>query len=480
MGDIKKLAGQTAIYGIPTIIGRFLNYLLVPIYTYSLAADRYGVVSELYAYVSFLMIVLTYGMETAFFRFSQTEKDKRTVFNTAMLSLFTTTTLFLLVTLLNLSKISSLMGYADNRNYIAMFLIIVSLDALRAIPYAKLRLDNRAGRFALIKSVDIFSNIGFNLLFFFVLKPDDLVGCIFLSNLLASAIAMLMLAPEYMRFRLKIDRKLLKRMLLYGLPVMLGGLAGMVNETFDRIALKHLAVCPTGESDCHAYLMQQIGIYGACYKLSIIMSLFIQAFKFAAEPFFFSKMRNKDAKQTYALVMRFYTLFLLAIFLGVVAYMDLFQYFVGKEYREGLAIVPILLLANLCLGVYYNLSIWYKVSDKTVYGAYISGIGAAITLALNFVLVPRFGYMGAAWTTLICYAAIMVICYGFGQRFYPVNYPVKRLFLYFLLALGLFFAMSGIRFEALAARLCFNSAMLLVFLGVVFAFERRTLASKQE
>lgn len=473
MGDIKKLAGQTAIYGIPTIIGRFLNYLLVPIYTYSLAADRYGVVSELYAYVSFLMIVLTYGMETAFFRFSQTEKDKRTVFNTAMLSLFTTTTLFLLVTLVNLSKISSIMGYQDNRNYIAMFLIIVSLDALRAIPYAKLRLDNRAGRFALIKSVDIFSNIGFNLLFFFVIKPDDLVGCIFLSNLLASAIAMLMLAPEYMHFRLKIDRNLLKSMLLYGLPVMLGGLAGMVNETFDRIALKHLAVCPSGESDCHSYLMQQIGIYGACYKLSIIMSLFIQAFKFAAEPFFFSKMKNKDAKQTYALVMRFYTLFLLAIFLGVVAYMDLFQYFVGKEYREGLSIVPILLLANLCLGVYYNLSIWYKVSDRTIYGAYISGIGAAVTLALNFVLVPRFGYMGAAWTTLICYAAIMIICYGFGQRFYPVNYPVKRLFAYFVLALGLFFAMSGIRFEALAARLCFNSVMLLVFLAAVFVFERR-------
>ncbi len=477
MGDIKKLAGQTAIYGIPTIVGRFLNYLLVPIYTYSLAADRYGVVSELYAYVSFLMIVLTYGMETAFFRFWQTHDDRRKVFNTAMLSLFTTTALFLSLTLLNLGSLSSLMGYADNPNYIKLFLIIISLDAIRAIPYAKLRAENRAGRFALIKSVDIFSNIAFNLLFFFVLKPEDLVECIFLSNMFASAISMLMLAPEYLQLRTRFDLRLLKQMLLYGLPVMLGGLAGMVNETFDRIALKHLLPCPQDGSDFNKYVMGEIGIYGACYKLSIVMSLFIQAFKFAAEPFFFSKMKQEDAKQTYAKVMSVFTAFLLLILLGVMAYMDLFQYFVGEEYRVGLNIVPILLLANLCLGLYYNLSIWYKVSDKTIYGALISAIGAAVTLLGNFILVPLYGYMGAAITTLICYAAIMVICWGFGQKFYPIKYPLKRMGLYFFAAMVILAVILNIHFADLFLRLGFNTLLLLLFIGLVFVFERRNLRS---
>ena len=473
MGDLKKLAGQTAIYGIPTIVGRFLNYLLVPVYTYSLTADRYGVVSELYAYVSFLMIMLTYGMETAYFRFSQEAKDKKTVFNTSMLSLFTTTMLFLLLTMCNLGSLSDAMGYSAHKEYIALFLIIVSLDALRAIPYAKLRRENKAARFALIKSVDIFSNILFNLFFFFVLKPKDLVLCIFLSNMFASLIAMLMLLPEYLQFRFKFDFRLLKQMLLYGLPVMVGGLAGMVNETFDRIALKHLVECPVSVSDCESYVMSNIGIYGACYKLSIVMSLFIQAFKFAAEPYFFSKMKNADAKQTYADVMSVYTLFLLTIFIGVMAYLDILQYFVGSEFRSGLKVVPVLLLANLCLGIYYNLSVWYKVSDKTIYGAYISGIGAVITLILNYLLVPHMGYMGAAWTTLICYFAIMVICWAFGQKFYPVKYPIKRLSLYTLLALVLVGAIICNPVANIVLKLLINTALLLVFVAVAYRFDVR-------
>lgn len=478
MNDLKKLAGQTAIYGLPTILGRFLNYLLVPIYTYTLATDKYGIVSELYAYVSFLMIILTYGMETAFFRFSQSETKKGMVYNTALISLFLTTSLFLLISFLNLGRISDLMGYSDHKDYIALFLIIISLDALRAIPYAKLREENRAGRFALIKSVDIFSNIGFNLLFFFVIKPDDLVLCIFLSNMLASAIAMFMLLPEYMQFRPKADFRLLKKMLLYGLPVMIGGLAGMVNETFDRIALKHLIACPEETNDCQSYVMSQIGIYGACYKISIIMSLFIQAFKFAAEPFFFSKMKQSDAKQTYSTVMLFYTIFLLAIFLGVMSYIDIFQYFVGKEYRTGLSVVPILLLANLCLGVYYNLSVWYKVSDKTIFGAYISTIGAAITLLLNFILVPAYGYMGAAWTTLACYAGIMILCWAFGQKYYPIRYPLRKLFIYACLATGLYVLTTLCPKEHMVLRLAINTICFLCFIAVAYLWDVRKLWKK--
>lgn len=469
MSDIKKLAGQTAIYGLPTILGRFLNYLLVPVYTYSLTADKYGVVSELYAYISFLMIILTYGMETAYFRFCQKQDDKSVVFNTSLFSLFCTTSLFVLLTFFNIESISSAMQYENNQNYIKWFLIIVALDAFRAIPYAKLRQENKAARFALIKSIDIFSNIGFNLFFFFVLKPDNLVECIFISNFLASAISVVMLLPEYSKFRFKISFSLLKQMLVYGLPVMIGGLAGMVNETFDRIALKKLLTCPENTADCNTYAMQQIGIYGACYKISIVMSLFIQAFKFAAEPFFFSKMKSQDAKQTYSSVMIVFTIFLLTIFLGVIAYMDLFQYFVSEEYRVGLNVVPILLLANFCLGIYYNLSIWYKVSDKTIYGAYISGIGAAITLVLNFILVPRFGYLGAAYTTLICYASIMIICWVIGQKFYPVKYPIKRFLLYVILALGLYFVMNVFQnLDNTALRLSINTLCVAIFLTVAF------------
>ena len=469
MSDIKKLAGQTAIYGLPTILGRFLNYLLVPVYTYSLTADKYGVVSELYAYISFLMIILTYGMETAYFRFCQKQDDKSVVFNTSLFSLFCTTSLFVLLTFFNIESISSAMQYENEQNYIKWFLIIVALDAFRAIPYAKLRQENKAARFALIKSIDIFSNIGFNLFFFFILKPANLVECIFISNFLASAISVVMLLPEYSKFRFKISFSLLKQMLIYGLPVMIGGLAGMVNETFDRIALKKLLTCPENTADCNTYAMQQIGIYGACYKISIVMSLFIQAFKFAAEPFFFSKMKSQDAKQTYSSVMIVFTIFLLTIFLGVIAYMDLFQYFVSEEYRVGLNVVPILLLANFCLGIYYNLSIWYKVSDKTIYGAYISGIGAAITLVLNFILVPRLGYMGAAYTTLICYASIMIICWAIGQKFYPVKYPIKRFLLYVILALGLYFVMNVFQnLDNTALRLSINTICVLTFLVVAF------------
>ncbi|MDY6381869.1 MAG: oligosaccharide flippase family protein, partial [Bacteroidales bacterium] len=382
MSDIKRLASQTAVYGIPTIVGRFLNYFLVPLYTYNIATQDYGVVSELYAYVAFLMIILTYGMETAFFRFSQ-DYDKSKVYNTALFSLMVSTTLFLLITFLSLSPICSAMQYSNHKTYIALFLIILALDALRAIPYALLRRENMAKRFAFIKTVDIFSNILFNLFFialcpilydkgFYIItswfNPNDLVLYIFISNCLASFISFILLIPQFSQFRFNIDFKVLKRMLVYGFPVMIGGLAGMVNETFDRIALKHLVTIPDNITDTAKiaeYKMSQIGIYGACYKLSIVISLFIQAFKFAAEPFFFSKMKQQDAKKSYSEVMTAFVIFLCFIFLIVMGYIDLFQYFMGKDYRIGIMVVPILLMANIFLGIYYNLSIWYKVSDKT-------------------------------------------------------------------------------------------------------------------
>ena len=498
MSDIKRLASQTAVYGIPTIVGRFLNYFLVPLYTYNIATQDYGVVSELYAYVAFLMIILTYGMETAFFRFSQ-DYDKSKVYNTALFSLMVSTTLFLLITFLSLSPICSVMQYSNHKTYIALFLIILALDALRAIPYALLRRENMAKRFAFIKTVDIFSNILFNLFFialcpilynkgFYLItswfNPNDLVLYIFVSNCLASFISFILLIPQFSQFRFNIDFKVLKRMLVYGFPVMIGGLAGMVNETFDRIALKHLVTIPDNITDTAKiaeYKMSQIGIYGACYKLSIVISLFIQAFKFAAEPFFFSKMKQQDAKKSYSEVMTAFVIFLCFIFLVVMGYIDLFQYFMGKDYRIGIMVVPILLMANIFLGIYYNLSIWYKVSDKTKYGAYIALIGAAITLIGNYFLVPILGYKGAAWTTLICYFVISLLCYLIGQKFYPVAYKVKRIAFYILFSLGLYSVMYYLQdnIQNIMLRLAINTVLIIVYLVLCYILDFKKIIKQK-
>lgn len=498
MSDIKRLASQTAVYGIPTIVGRFLNYFLVPLYTYNIATQDYGVVSELYAYVAFLMIILTYGMETAFFRFSQ-DYDKSKVYNTALFSLMVSTTLFLLITFLSLSPICSAMQYSNHKTYIALFLIILALDALRAIPYALLRRENMAKRFAFIKTVDIFSNILFNLFFialcpilydkgFYIItswfNPNDLVLYIFISNCLASFISFILLIPQFSQFRFNIDFKVLKRMLVYGFPVMIGGLAGMVNETFDRIALKHLVTIPDNITDTAKiaeYKMSQIGIYGACYKLSIVISLFIQAFKFSAEPFFFSKMKQQDAKKSYSEVMTAFVIFLCFIFLIVMGYIDLFQYFMGKDYRIGIMVVPILLMANIFLGIYYNLSIWYKVSDKTKYGAYIALIGAAITLIGNYFLVPILGYKGAAWTTLICYFVISLLCYLIGQKFYPVAYKVKRIAFYILFSLGLYSVMYYLQdnIQNIMLRLAINTVLIIVYLILCYILDFKKIIKQK-
>lgn len=497
MNDVKKLAGQTAIYGIPTIVGRFLNYFLVPLYTYSMATHNYGMVSELYAYISFLMIILTYGMETAFFRYSQTEKNNNVVYNTALLSLISSSMLFLIVAFSYLSSISAKLGYADHKEYIGLFLLILALDALRAIPYALIRNQQKAKRFAFIKSVDIFSNILFNLFFLLLcpwlmktdmstlvawfFNPNDLVFYIFVSNVFSSGIAFLLLLPEFLQFQFNFDFKLWRKMLLYGIPVMIGGLAGMVNETFDRVALKHLVTVPDtilSPDEINSYKMSQLGIYGACYKLSIVITLFIQAFKFAAEPFFFSKMKKDDAKETYSNVMTIFVIFLCVIFLGVMAYIDLFKYFIGSDYRVGIKVVPILLIGNLCLGIYYNLSIWYKITDRTRYGAYIALFGAAITLILNYLLVPVLGYMGAAWTTCICYLSIMIVCYLFGQKFYPVDYKVKRLVIYIFGAIGLFVIMANLPFSSVGLKMLINTILLLLFIAGAYKFDVKQLIKR--
>lgn len=486
MNPLKKLAGQTAIYGLPTILGRLLNYLLVPLYTRVFVPEEYGIVTEMYAYVSFLFVLLTYGMETAFFRFAGQEEQRGKVFGTALTSLVATSSVFLFFTFGSASFLAGKLGYSDHTEYVKWFALILAADVISTIPYANLRLKNKAFRFAAVKFINILSNIGFNL-FFIVACPAILdhfpgstiagfigmfysadvgIGYIFISNLLASLITLVLLLPEISPASFKPDRELLKKMLAYSWPLLIFGMAGIVNETFDRIILKHLI---TDKSDA----MVQLGIYGACYKVSILMTLFIQTYRYAAEPFFFDQAGKKDARKTYATTMHYFIIICLFIFLAITMYLDFVMHFVGKSYREGVQVVPVLLLANMFLGVFYNLSVWFKLTDKTKTGALISFAGAVVTVVLNFLLIPLMGYMGAAWATLACYAFMMVLSYLIGQRYYRIEYDLKSALKYLVAALIIYFLASLELLDITWTRVLLNTMLLLLFMVFVYGSEKQ-------
>jgi O-antigen/teichoic acid export membrane protein len=449
MSIIKKLASQTAIYGLSSIFGRFLNYLLVPLYTYYFTAAEYGVVSEFYAYAGFLSVFLLLGFETGYFRFRDKENQGRDVtYSTALIFVLLVNIFFFTLILLNNQWLSAALHYANNREYVLFFTLILTLDAIAAIPFARLRAENKAWRFAGIKIFEILITVAVSL-FFIVLAPNIYaenpdswiklvynpqlgIAYIFIANLIASSFKFLLLVPELKGLAWGFDTALFKRMLHYSLPIVVIGFAGIINEMLDRALLKYLLPFDITTN------LKMLGIYAACYKLSILMSLFIQAFRYAAEPFFFAYADKSDAKPVYAKVLKFFVIFCMAIFLLVTLFLDFFQYFVGEEFRAGLQVVPILLMANLWLGVYVNLSIWYKLTDRTMLGAGVSLAGAVLTIALNWYWIPVWGYMGSAWATLACYFAMAVISYLLGRRFYPVAYDVKRILLYVLFGLSLF------------------------------------------
>ena len=458
MSIAKRLASQTAIYGVSSIVGRVLTYLLVPIYTGAFAAAEYGVVTGLYAYVSFLNVVFTYGMETTFFRFANRPgTDRRELYDRVLsLLLLSTAGLTLLLVLLARPLLGLLEIPPGHERYAEWVALILGLDALSAIPFARLRLENKARKFASIKLAGIVVNVVLNL-FFIVLCPavtsskwlpglqplvahvyDPTVGVgyVFLSNLAASGLTLLLLWRELLDFRFRLNTGFLAPLLQYAFPLMLMGLAGMVNETLDRILLpKWLpANFYPGQSSLTA-----VGIYGACYKLSIFMSLVIQAFRYAAEPFFFAQSTEKNSPATFALILKWFTLCCAVIFVGISLNVeDLGRLFLRRpEYLQGLPVVPVLLLANLFLGVYYNLSVWFKLTDKTYYGTYIGAGGAVLTIVLNFLLIPIMGYMGSAIATLACYFMMAILCWRLGERHFPVPYPALRLGLWLLGAAGL-------------------------------------------
>lgn len=481
--SIKNLAGQTAIYGLSSMLGRLLNYLLVPLYTNLFLPQEYGIVTEFYAYVSFFIILLTYGMETGFFRFSKSEFGLSKTYSTALGSLFITSLTFILIVNLFSQPIANGLKYSLHPEWVRWFALILAFDAFTAIPFAKLRMQNRAKRFATIKLVNIISNIAFNL-FFIVLCPKIAasnsdspllifyhwhigIGYIFISNLLSSSITLLLLLPDILEARFKIDKTLWKKLIIYSLPLLVSGLAGMVNETIDRILLKYLL------DGSDTFVMAQIGIYGANYKLAILMTLFIQMFRYAAEPFFFSSGKSQASKSLFARVMTLFVIIGLVIFLGITGYLDIVKYFIGKNYHEGLVVVPILLLANLFLGIFFNLSVWYKLNDKTRFGAMFAIIGAMITILLNILLIPWLGYMGSAIATLVCYFTMMLVSYFYGRKHYPIPYQIKNILVYFVLAAIIFLAFYWTNQLADAIKYGLNTLLIITF--VAFAVKKENL-----
>ena len=470
-----------------------LSFILVPIYTDVMDTDLYGEVSVIFAWFAIFNVLLAYGMETAFFRFSAQEKEHGRVYGTSVLSLLLTSTLFALAGFLFSGNISQVMGYPGHPEYIRWFVLILATDAITTIPYANLRFQNKPFRFAFIKIMNIAANIGFNL-FFIVLCPylsahyqDGFVatiiqnvydpgigiGYIFISNLIASALTFALLLPDIFRIKLKFDFTLLRNMFSYAWPLLIFGLAGIVNETFDRVILKHLL--PESSDP-----MAQLGIYGACYKVSILMTLFIQTYRYAVEPFFFDQARQSNAKQTYAQLMHFFIIICLFIFLAIMLFEDVVILFIGPEFREGRAVIPILLMANLFLGVFYNLSVWFKLTDNTRKGAAISIAGAVITLVLNFILIPVMGYMGAAWATLACYLSMMAISYGVGQKYYRIQYNLKGAAFYLLLTLVLYALSIMVYGEHPVQNYAVGLLLILLFLVIVTFRERNAIKSLRQ
>lgn len=486
MNPFKKLLGDTAIYGVSSIVGRFLNWWLVPYHAGIFRPAEYGVVSNLYGYVAFAMILLTYGMETGYFRFASKSDNREKVFSTSLISLFTTTLLFLMVMFFFRGEISSVMQYGDHPEFVWWLALTVGVDAVTAIPFAQLRLQGRPIKFAVVKLVNIGLNIGFNLFFLslcpLILKhhPDGLisrfydpslgVGYIFIANLLASLSTLLLLMPEILAVRLEFDRFLFRKMMNYSFPILVIGLAGMVNQNIDKILIPFLI---PAEKDP----MFQLGIYGANYKLGVLMNMFIQAFRYAFEPFFFarSSVESSEDPGIYAVVMKYFIIFGLLIFLGMTLYIDIVKLLIPVEYHPGLPVVPLVLMADLFFGIFFSASIWYKLKDRTWFGAYIALTGAVITILLNFLLIPVMGYMGSAVTVFICFFIMMVINYFWGQKYYPIPYDLKRIGTYFGVAV-LLFATSRFTAGFLPIfKFALNTLMVFLFLGLIAVLEKKEL-----
>ncbi len=435
MANLKGLAKDTAIYGLSSIVGRFLNYLLVPLYTNYMPKDSgdYGVSVNIYAYTALALAVLTFGMETTLFRFANKEGEKPdTVFSTVMAVVGTLSVLFLAGVFGFITPISDALGYTDHHEYLLMMATVVALDAIQAIPFSYLRFQKRPIKFASLKFLFIFFNIALNLFYFVVLGKTE-VYYVFLINLWCTGAITFFFIPDLFKVKWQVDFSLLRRMLSYSWPILVLSIAGILNQTVDKIIFP--LVCD--EADAKV----QLGVYGACVKVAMIMAMITQAFRYAYEPIVFSKAKDKDSKEYYAVAMKYFIIFTLFAFLVVIGYMDILKHIIGKGYREGLIAVPIVMAAEIMMGIYFNLSFWYKLIDKTIWGAWFSLTGCAVLIAVNVIFIPKYGYMACAWGGFAGYATSMTLSYFVGQRINPIQYDLKGIFIYTLLAVALFVAM---------------------------------------
>ena len=475
MANLRSLVKDTAIYGISSIAGRFINYLLVPIQTAAFAAGggEYGVVTNIYAYTALLMVILTYGMETTFFRFiNKTEDDPMRVYSTVLVSVGVSSLLFVIAVFALLPQIAGFMKYPDHPDWVAVMFVCVAIDAFKCIPFAYLRYQKRAIKFACLQLVNIILNIILNLTYLIVLPAlrlnlfglyDDKftlnVGMVFYINLVCTAVVVVCFWHELTGFRYRFDRVLWGKMMRYAWPLLILGIAGILNQTLDKIIFPYLY---TGADE-----KAQLGIYGAATKIAMIMAMITQAFRYAYEPFVFGKAKDRDSRDTYAKAMKYFVIFTLLAFLAVIGYMDILRYVIrDRSYWPGLRVVPIVMAAEIMMGIYFNLSFWYKLIDKTIYGAWFSGAGCLVLVVVNVVFVPRYSYMACAWGGVAGYGTAMLLSYFVGQKKYPIDYPVKEMMVYVALTAVLTAGMTAAnRLLPMGASLAVNTLLILVFVA---------------
>ncbi len=479
MGLYKNLFKQTAIYGLATVIPRMFSFILVPLYTDLLPKAEYGKVSIIFAWMIFFNVILAYGFETAFFRFYNKETDKKSVVETTSVSLFWTSISFLFIALLFRNKLAIWSGI--DAQYITYTIWILVLDALVIVPFSKLRVNQQPIKYAIIKIGNVVINLVLNLFFLSYLpaiaesNPDSFlssfyledfqIGYIFVSNIVASLVTFLILSPNYLLLKWHFDYKLWKRMMKYGLPIMVAGIAFAINEQFDKILLGKLLPANIAEAE--------VGIYSACYKLGLFMVLYRTAYTLGIEPFFFSHADKEDAPQTYATITKYFVIFGSFILLSVIVFADVLKYIMiqDESYWEAMKVVPLIILANFFLGIYTNLSVWYKLIDKTHIGAYISIIGAIITLALNYLLIPTMSYYGSAIATIAAYGSMMFISYYFGNKYYPIPYDTNKIATYLLISIGF----SAVSFYGFRENYYVGITLLLGFMYFIYHNEKELL-----
>jgi O-antigen/teichoic acid export membrane protein len=488
LSTIKKFAGQTAIYGVSTIVSRMLYFILTPLLTRKLSTGVYGIFTNMYSYASLINAVLSFGMETTFFRYlSKKEGDKDKVYSNSFIAVAVMASLFVLFTLLFSGPISHWMQNGKSYNpdytqYVRCFIYILAADAIAVIPFAKVRADGRPFRYALIKFANIITVVSLTLLLLYVVPfvihhhlagagwfsawyRTNWVGYVFYANLAASLLTLLMLLPEMTQLKPRFDKAIFYEMLIYSWPILVANISFIINENLDKIMLNKLL--PPGISE------QEVGIYGGCAKIALFLSIFVQAFRLGAEPFFFSHAKNKNAGETYARIMNYFVIVVTLIFVALVANIEVLKYFIGKSYWQGLGVVPLLLFGYVSLGIYMNLSVWYKLSDQTKYGLYISGVGAILTIILNWVFIPKYSYMTSAWVSLIAYATMMILSYLWGQKNYPIPYNIKKNLGYIIASLVLVF----LSFYVFHRNIYIGNALLLIFTLVTVYIERKELAA---